>query len=270
MARLIYQLPSDNVAPNVTPVLFSGTADPTYPVTNVISVQPSRPAHFTSHALFLYWDFGDAQRIDLAAIINHNFTAGTTRAFLMASPDNLLSPTFTVEFTIPADMSNGLPVCPWIDIVGTYGVTAYRYWGLSIIDNPENLWVGTVWLGALKRSLAVNIHWGLVPMDDHKVIERSTDYGVPNVFDIGCMVRSIDGVVDTTDAGRDALVDWHRACGGRSRPSLIVPDPALNDALLVRWASAKLPRQMNFRDVNRVNLNWVEESRGLRLKNTIF
>lgn len=271
MARLIYQLPTDNVAANVVPTLETGTEDATYPRTNATTVVPSRPAHFSSTAVRLTWDFGTAQRIDLVSIANHNFVPDTTLVQLQgnATP-SWGAPSFNATFLLPADMENGLPRQPWFDIVGTYGAQSFRYWSLAVTSNPENIWLGSVWLGALKRSLAVNIHWGLTAEDDHKVIERPTDYGVPNVFNTGCMVRSIAGVVDTTDAGRDDLIAWHRACGGRSKPSLIVLDPALNDALLVRWASSKLPRQENFKNYHRVNLAWVEESRGLRLKNAIY
>ncbi len=269
MAHLLFGHYSDNVAPNAVVSLGSGTEDADFPLVNVADRDPSLPGQFTTTTGRIVFDFTNPQRVDVAAIIHHNLTAGLTNVKVQANATNSWgAPSFSATFTIPAYHRDGMPVNPFIDLTVQAGYSAggWRYWSIVVADvNAAAVKLGEIWLGNLKRTLVRNIEWGAEESDEWPSVVHVTDFGVKTVYPYGTKQRSLSGSMKTTDAGLAALLDFHRDSFGQARGVLIVPDPEVNDALLARITTPRIAFKRLFLDLNEVGLSVEELSRGLPL-----
>jgi hypothetical protein len=268
MGAVLFGKRGDNVASLATITIESGVADATYPPAFLVDGLPQKPAKLAGTTGAWLFDFGAPKRVDVAALIHHNLTAGLNVRLQANAANAWGAPTVDAAFTIPAYFDDGFPVNPWIDLtaVGGYSAGGFRYWRLVIVGvNTAPVAIGEVWLGATKRVLSPNITWGEKANDRRMIVENRTNHGVSTIYDLGTTIRRFSGTLDTTDAGRDALRSWWRDARGRFHPFLLVPDSSVNDALLVRWASEDLDRTLNFLDRNTIDLAWEEVCRGLPL-----
>lgn len=268
MANLQYQHYSDNVAPNATVTVNTGTEDTSYPAANIKDRNPAKPAKLTTTTGSWVFAFGLAQRVDIVSIIMHNITAGLEVRIQGNATNSWGAPTFNQVITIPAYRDDGFPVNPFLDLTGLSGYTTsgFLFWRVVVVGvNAAAIAIGDVWLGKLKRTLSPNINWGENQKEDRKLIEHSTDHGVDTIYDLGVTRRSIQGETDTTDATRDAIRTWWRDARGRAQAFLIIPDPAVNDAWLVRWAEPDQNVRLDLTDRNTISLQFLEVSRGLVL-----
>jgi hypothetical protein len=264
----IYSHASDDVAPNATITVNTGTEDPAYPKANLVDFVPAKPGKLTTTTGSWVFDFGSAQRVDIVALIHHNLTPGLEVRIQGNASDSWGSPTFNQPITIPTYREDGFPVNPWLDLTGLsgYGTGGFRYWRVVVVGvNGAAVAIGEVLLIKLKRSLDPNINWGERRQEDRKLVEHRTDFGVSTIYDLGVTVRELNGDVDASDTQKAAIQSWWRDTKGRSRPFLLVPDGLVNDAWMVRWKDTKLDVQLQFLDRNPIQLGFEEVSRGLVL-----
>jgi hypothetical protein len=262
----IYQYATDNVAGLGT--LVATTADGAYPVANLVDLNPAKPAKLTGTTGNVRWDFAAAQRIDLAAIIHHNLTAGLNVRLQGNATDVWSAPTLDAAFTIPAYREDGYPSNPWIDLTLAAGYTAtgFRYWRLVVVAaNGANVAIGDVWLGMTKRTLTPNISWGETQTEERALIEHLTDFKVATIYDLGVTVRGLTGELDWTDSNRAIYDAWWRSCRGRVRPFLLIPNGTVNDAWLARFVEPEKAITLEFLDRNRIPVAVRELGRGLVL-----
>lgn len=267
-ASLIYQRASDNVAPNATVTVQTGTAATGYPAANLVDLNPAKPAKLVETTGAWLFDFGSAQRVDLVAIVHHNLNAGLNVRIQANATDSWGTPTIDAAFTIPAQDPDLFRPGPWLDLTAVAGYSAggFRYWRLVVVGtNSAPVAIGEIWLGSSIRTLDPNIQWGATDGDDHQIVEHATDFGVATIFDLGTRTRTLTGQVDTTDSNRDDLRAWFRSTHGRAQAFLVIPDGDVNDALLVRFTDTRWAVQLNFQDRNIIQLGFQELSRGLYL-----
>jgi hypothetical protein len=267
--NLLFGHYSDNVAPDATLSVVSGVEDADYPIANLVDRNPALAAKFTTTTVRIVFTFAAAQRIDVAALIHHNLDAGLSNVRIEGNAANAWgAPTFSATFTIPAYHEDGMPVNPWLDLTAQPGYSAdgFQYWSIVCASvNSAAIAIGDVWLGATKRTLVRNIEWGSEESDEWPAIVHETDFGVKTVYPFGTKRRTLTGKLKTTDAGLAALRAFHRDSFGLARPVLVVEDPSVNDAMLVRIVTPRLAVTRMFLDLNEVPFAVEELSRGLPL-----
>lgn len=269
MSNLIYGRPTDNVTANAT--ITASAADAAYPATNIKDLDPAKPSKMTTTTGNWVFDFGSAQRVDIIALIHHNLTAGLSVRIQGNATNVWTSPTLDQAIAIPTYHEDGFCVNPFLDLTGLagYSVSGFRFWRLVVVGtNAANIAIGECVMLSLKRTLEINLSWGAEDTDAHPTIEHTTAYGVTRVYDLGVKLRALRGEIpDTTDVGLASLQALHRSAHGRAKPFLIVPDPVLNDAWMVRFdaSTSTLLRTMKFVDVNRLAIGFDECGRGLPL-----
>jgi hypothetical protein len=270
MAHLLFGHHSDNVAPNATISVFSGTEDANFPLANLIDLDPSLPGQFTTTTGRVVFDFTTAQRVDVGAIIHHNLTPGLAGVRIEANATNSWgAPSFSASFVIPADHEDDMPVNPWLDLTVLPGYSAggFRYWSIVVANaNAEAIALGEIVLVATKRTLVRNIDWGADEPEEWPRIVHETDFKVKTVYPYGTKQRSLFGNIKTTDAGLAALRSFHRDSFGEARAVLIVPDPNDNDALFARITTSSIRPRRVFLDLNELPFAVEELSRGLSLR----
>jgi hypothetical protein len=264
--NLIYQHGSDQVADNATITVQTGTVDPEYPASNLVDSNPAKPAKILETSGAWKFAFAGAQRVDFLAIPHHNLTAGLQVRIQGNATDAWGAPTFNALITIPTWRDDGWPVGPWLDLTAQAGYSAggFQYWRLTVVGaNAAPVALGEVWLGSAIRTLSPNISWGAREGEQHKITEQETDFGVTLSYDFGLLRRTLVGEVDATDAAKDAVRAWWRSTNGRARPTIIVPEGTVNEALMVRWAEPKIEVTREVLNRNTIPLAFQEVSRGL-------
>jgi hypothetical protein len=262
MARLIYQIGDDNNVDDAA-IVTPSTEDPDYPVDNLWDSDPANPFKMTDPNGNIVWDFGTATTIDLVALIHHNI-APTADVRIQANATNVwTSPTLNQVITIPAAEGDGYPVSPFKDLTALS--RSFRYWRLVVSGNSgDDLSIGEMWMSQPKKSLVHNYSWGYELGLEKGIIEHKTDYESSAIYDLGYKIKTLDGEIQTSDAGLAAIKDWWEQCRGRALPTLIIPDPDVNEALLVRWTVPSIKWRRDFTNNVLVNVGWREVSRGLR------
>jgi hypothetical protein len=147
----IYTLPSDNVAPNATITIQTGTdpADENYAPEVLVDMNPARMAKILSTTGAWLFDFTNPQRIDLAAFIHGTFETTCTLKLQGNATDVWTSPSFDVEIDVLPWYGTGTRRWPknhWLDLTehAGYTTTGYRYWRLVCTGNSQNIWLGQV------------------------------------------------------------------------------------------------------------------------------
>jgi hypothetical protein len=261
MAKMIYGKPTDNIADLVVPV--ASNADPSYGVANLVDRNPAKPFKMTSTTGNVVWGFGTPKELDIVSLIHTNLTAGLNVRIQGNATDTWAGPTLDEAFTIPARDGDNFPVNPFLDLTGIVS-RSFEWWRLVVVGvNAANVSIGDIWLGQNKRSLPHNYSWGFKRNAKRPIIEHRTDYQVSMIYDLGTKIRTLTGEIETNDAGLLALQAWWDSCNGRAQGTLIIPDPAVNDAWLARWATTERPEQHEFKNNNTFPVQWEEISRGL-------
>lgn len=262
-SKLVYARPSDNVIANA--IATPSTEATGYDVAKLMDGNPAKPWKATATTANVVFDFGSAQSLDLAALIHHNLTAGLNVRLQGNATDSWGTPTLDQAFTISTYDQDGFPINPWLDLTGI-GSRSFRYWRVVVVGtNSANVAVGELWLVATKRTLTKGVAPGFKERADRQLIEHVTDYGVRTIYDLGSKIRSFEGLLATTAADLATLQAWWDACHGRALPTLIIPNPAVNDAALVRWREPVRVFERYRDNYNLVSVAWDEVSRGLVL-----
>lgn len=264
MASAVYGKPSDNVAGNATITAQSGTVDTDYPLSNLVDDNPAKPGKLTTTTGRIMFDFGSAQTIQLIALIHTNLTAGLTVKIQANATDSWATPSVDLAITIPTVPDDDYPLNPWLDLSGA--AYSYRYWAIYISGtNASPVAIGEVWMQATKRSFTRNILWGCQEMEVHPAVEHATTYGVSTVYSLGPRMRAVRGSVRANQTAAAELLALERDAQHRGLPFLFILDPAVNDALYVRWASPPFLKTNVFLQTRPIDVAFEEVSRGLYL-----
>lgn len=266
MGRAIYTHYEDNVAPNATVTVNTGTEDPDYPAANLVDLNPAKPAQLTTTTGSWVFDWGAAQRVDWVLLPMHNLTAGLEVRIQMNATSSWGSPTVNEQITIPAYLGDH-PVGSWLDLTNKTGYTTsgLRYLRLVVVGvNAAVVKVGELCIYNVKRTLNPNVSWGAQMPSDRLSTVNTTDAGVELVYDQGVTVQSFRGDLDTTDAGLAAVRAWWHSCRGRVRPFGLVPDEDVNEAWMAKWAGGIDPTLV-INNRNTIPIQLKEASRGLAL-----
>jgi hypothetical protein len=242
VANFHYFHPDDNVAPNATPTVETGTANASYPVANSTLLSyakiaaPSKLAEVTGAWLF---DFGSAQRVD-AVVLWHNFDAGITCKLQGNATNSWGGPTVDATLTIPAKRSDDFTVKVYRDLTGVTGYSAsgFRYWRLTVTGNSVPVGIKILLFSQI-RTTSKNFQWSYAANEHQTAIQMTTDALVPWAYDLTAAPRQFVGTVPGTDADATKIAEWFRACAGPVHPTVIVPNPSENDAWLCRWSSGQ-------------------------------
>jgi hypothetical protein len=270
-SRLVYVLPGENLSPVANGggsdwVVNTGTGDAAYPATNLGDLNPAKPAKLTTTTGSWVRDLGSAKTIEIASLVMHNLTPGLEVRLQGNATNAWGAPTFNQTFTIPAYHEDGMPVNPWMNLKDLGVGISFRFWRVVVVGvNAAAVAIGDIILGRTLSQFPVNIHWGFTETDEHPMIAHKTTHGVELIYDLNTKIRHVNGEVETTDAGYTAFKSLHRAARGKVLPWLMVLDPAINDAMLVRFEKETLEADRNFRNSSTIKLDFCELSRGMPL-----
>lgn len=262
----IYQHYSDNVAPLAT---ITGSAeDSTYPPSYLANLNPAKPAKLTTTTGWFKFNFGADQRIDILGIIHHNLDEGLEVRLQGNATDSWVSPTVNELVPVPAYREDGYPLNLFLDVTlaTNYSTGGLPWWRvLFVTANGEHIAIGEIWLGQTKRTLSPNISWGAVLTEERKIVEKSTDFGVTNIYDLGVTVRKVKGDLDSDDAQASAFWSWVRDARFRVRAFLVLINPETDDPMLVRFLKPTQEVAQVVTDRNTIQIELLELGRGLVL-----
>lgn len=265
---IVYDLPTDKVTG--TWAQDGGTLNASYPLTNIDNDQPWLPTIFTINPTRIKIDFGTAKRVDLVSFIHCNFDAAAVIKVEMNATDSWGAPSLTTTVVIPTVGEDGMPGNPFVDLTGVagYSVGGYRWLSIKIQSSQSTLLsLGLVRLTSTKRTVTNNVQDGVRVKERQPVIEHGTEGGVQLAYARGIRERTIEGAIQTSDAGIAALLTSWRATKGRTSPFLLVFDPTVNEAIFVKWGSSPevaFDRTYTFLNLNDMPVSWVEVGRGLK------
>lgn len=266
----IYQRSTDNVAVSATAVAVNtGSLDTDYPVANLYDLNPAKPGQLTTTTGSWTWNFAAPQVLEMAAIIMHNLDAGLDVRLQGNAANAWGAPTFDQAFVIPTYREDGFPYNPWMDIstlVPSAASRTFAWWRLVVVGtNSAAVKIGEVWLGATKRQLTRNIAWGSTRTESRPGVIHETDYLVKLKYDYGVLRRSLDVQIENTDVSLAEVLSWGRSCRWAMRPTVIIPDPTVNDAWMVNFKTTEQSFQRALKNYNLIDLQMEEMSRGLVL-----
>jgi len=265
---VLYQHGDDNVAPNATWTVESGTEDTDYPAAYIADEIFTKPAKLTTTTGAWQANFGASrQRVDLVALGVHNISAGATVKVQGNDSPVWTTPTLDTTLTIAAADSDGRVCHAWKDLTGVTGYTTagFYYWRIAVTaSNTSLVNVGEVWLGKLKRTMDRNYRWEYETSETRRTVEHVTQYGMRTVYDLLVRQRQFIATVRASDTGLSAIREWHRSAKGSVRPVLFMPDATVNDAWWVYLPSA-LAITSVFTNVHDVTVTMDELSPGIPL-----
>jgi len=262
-ATVLYQYPSDNVAPSYATIgVNTGTEDPDYPAAYLADGRPGRPAKLTTTSGSWVFAFGAAQRIDLVALGAHNITAATLEG---NATNTWGGPTFSQALTIPATSADGHAAHAWLDLTTKtgYSVGGFQYWRL-VVSGPVACAVGELWLGSIRRAFARAYSLGFALEETHPTLTHLTEFLIPQVYALGSRQRRmvLSFRVNATDVL--ALREWYRAMKGAGLTGLFIPDAVVNDAWWVRQAN-DYTEAVPYAEARDVSMTLVEHATGVPL-----
>jgi len=263
MAKLLFNHPSDNIIGNATLSLPTGTADAAYPLANIRDGDPALPFKATGTSIRIVFDFGSAVSLGLVALIHQNFTGSPNLRWQGHTADSWGTPDIDLAIATPSTDEDGYINNPFVDVTGQ---AAKRYWSLvNNSANGANVIIGEIWIGSTSRTPAHNHNWGFSDTEHRRIDVQRTAADVEFRYDRGSRRRRLSSEIHTSDAGFSTLRSWCRACRGRARNTLLIPDPDVNSALFVRWENgeADFDRRGEFLDHNVLPVSWIEISPGL-------
>jgi hypothetical protein len=251
----IYNRVSDNVAPNATLSLTSGTVNGSYPLANLVDGNPAKPAKTTGTTAIIRAAFAAPQAIDIVAFGPHNL-AGATVSIQNESGLNQ-------AIAIPANTEDGLSVNPFVDLTGiTLATRTGQNWDLHISGAANPIAIGEYMLIATKRTMP--ILWGVVESEDFPSLTIETDFKSLMKYWLGVKQRTVHVTIND-DTFRSDYYSLIRSAQGQYKAILFVPDSSVNDALFVDLSQDSHDLTRSQPNVSDIQLTFRELQRGLAL-----
>lgn len=257
-----YARPSDNIAPNATASVSSGTIDSTYGVNNIKDLNPSLPMKFTTTSGRIVFDFTTAQTIRLAALIHHNL-AGATVTLQGNATNSWGSPSFSQAFTIPAARLDGFGINPWLDL--RTAAPNYRYFSLNVTGAPSVWGIGEIILATQCRTFPGVIAPGTKEEEHRLIHEHNTEYGVALIYDRGVNTRTWEMAMTVRGSGLSEMKSLWQDAAGRAKGWTFIRDSSINEAVFCRFRTAAIPNTRTSQDIYPVAFSLEEISQGLKI-----
>lgn len=259
MANAIYQTYADYILAGGT---WSGTApSTTYALSDFAFLRPDWRVKFGATSVTITITLGSSKRADIFALPMHNLSG----AVLTLTNGSGLSQAITLA-TLSED---SIPLTTVVDLTAGTPVAATRtsnVWNLVITGNAVNVNLGAaIWLSGNSRSLNRNFNWGFTESEHHGLAaEHVNEYLTSARLGTFSKTRTLNCQTLARAAGVTELRSWYRANCGRAHPSLLWPDPSVNDAYLGIWQDVfNVTRR--FTNANDVSLTFDELSKGIPL-----
>lgn len=236
MPGQLYALPSSNVAGSATPSWAVSSADASYPVTNVLTLDPGLVAKAVAVTATLRLTFGVAQLLEGIVCINTNWTGLT-----VALTNNGGMATQNRAFVSPED-----EVCinGWWDLRDVSGTSATQ-WNVAVTGAPSNVAIGTIL--AITSWDAFKTKWGYEMADLFQAIERRTSHKKRMRYRIPVRYRSFTSEAFWAE-DRNAMRTLRRSTLGQDTPFAFIPDETDHDAALVQFQELEQPETYEFTD----------------------
>jgi hypothetical protein len=248
---------ADEVGRSATASIQTGTdpGDPDYAADQLQTDNPAQVAKIDSTTGAWVYDFGSAQRVDLAAIIHHDFDAGADVKLQGHATSSWGSPSFEQAFTIPAWKAEGTrawPVNPWLDLTtdAQYSASGFRYWRLVVTGNSQNLQLGAWKLYSSFIRVESDFRPGLGRAHRKPIIENRTAFEVATIYHRNTTLWMQDGTMRLTTAQADVMEDQWYDAAGRGYPFVIVPNGLRNICYFVRRAGNDFQEAVQFHDLD--------------------
>jgi hypothetical protein len=195
----LFALPTEDVAPNATVTVTSGTANAEYPAANLVNRNPAKPGKATGVAITYRFTWSGNQIIRAIAIINHNLDGATVTLSNAAGVNQAL--------TIPDNTTGLYPHCvnPWRDLSEdwTVGQRTDDIWDLAITGGAlGNVAIGEVCF--LTDLNELHLIWGAKLSPSHLNITHKTFGGSSLKYNKRILINGAAGRVDL-DTDRDLM-----------------------------------------------------------------
>lgn len=202
-----------------TVTVTAGTENSAYPKEQIIDLKSRSMGRFTGTSGTYRRTFGGTTTPAAAIFLNTNATA------IQLTNNSGLNQ----AVTIPSTPEDGLPIDPWIDLRGLANVAGTQF--NAALTGPAGVGLGEFLLVSSLRTLYAL--WTQALEDErHPGIHHETDAGV--ALDYGFGIRARRGRLTFRDEdGRAQFLSLERSQRGRLRPWVLIPNHALNDAMLV-------------------------------------
>lgn len=221
-----YTRPSDNVSPNATWSVVSGTAATGYPAANVADLNPAKPFKATGTSVTLRATFGSAQVLKGVALANHNGAGATTRKITSGSG---LDQTIAIEAN-----SGGQCVNPILDFSSaSSGQRTSTTFDIELSGGVlGNIAIGEIVLLTELRDLPWS--WG-VRTKPQRLVKRQTTFGGTLLqYNKRVLVHRFSAEIELAD-DEAALRLLEMESQGEVFPWVLWPDTSVNRCHLVQF-----------------------------------
>lgn len=229
MANFQYFHPSENALVNAV-VTTGGTQDTAYQLANAVDFtyknlpNPSKLTGTTGDWIF---DLGSATAL-AKLIIWHNFDSGLAYRVQRNATNSWGAPTMDLAATAPTKRTDGRTLKAHHNLTGG----SLRYLRVNVTGTNS----AAIGLKAVAytttRTTTRNIRWGWRRDETQTGIRMMTDARFPWAYDLASSGRLLEASVPAKDADFAAISAWVQACAGFVNPTVFIPDPSVNDALL--------------------------------------
>ncbi len=236
-------------------VITVSSEDANFPKANLADGIVAKPFKFAAKvAQTITIDLGLAQAVDIAVLLNHNFTSSAT-VTLRRSNDNFVN----------NDVLVGVFAIRERDMYMSFTQASDRYWRLTVDDgsNSANPAIGEFLLGVKNEIEMFNIGWELDRIQMNIIHE--TERGVRHAFDLfeRRILNLPFGPLSESQINQ-IVITLHQATNGSLIPFVFIPDIDKPDLFYVRLTNN--PRRTSIaRGSFQTALVLEEEVRGIRL-----
>jgi hypothetical protein len=179
--------------------------------------RPGRPIRATGTTFSATITPLSAGEVGLVAVAHHNLTAAVT-----------FGGDITATVTPGTVPPNGIPLNPYAAITPVAGVDNIT---ISTTGNTSTVVIGEVIAGRMRTLTRPVYSQDETGMEDF-TRTMALDLSSMPPYDGGLYRRTWSGKFIVATATRDLITAWYQAQRAGTRPSLIVPEPSVNDAWL--------------------------------------
>lgn len=185
--------------------------------------RPGRPAKTTQNTPPWIVVAPVAKEIGAIVVSHHNLDGGLP--IVISGP-------VVASLTAPAVLPNSITLNPWA-VPGSI-VTANSF-TVAINSNSRPIVIGEVFAGKLRQN-RFNLQLRSVGVEIGSLVELPTaSHSALPGYDEGVETRALSGVFRANSADYANLTAWYRSTNGGTRPSVVIPDTAAQDAWIVRF-----------------------------------